>query len=517
MTGRENQYAVYVRDRWSVTDKLTLSLGLRMEYYPLMTRADGGIERLDYNTYTVLLGGRGDSPRTSASTSRSGTSRRASAPCTASPRRASSARATGARSTRCPGPARCAARSPTTSTRTPRPSTYGWATTLAQGIPIATTPDLSSGRVTLPPGVYIRSPNPTDVDRGVIQSWNVAFEQRLPWDISAEIAYVGTATDGGYADLNLNYGEPGGGNASRKYYSVAGTTSINDWASAQEPVQGPADRAQPPVPQRPDAEGRLHAQRGQGHDDGRRGRLDRPGLEPSDQVRRRLHDRGLRPDPHRRAGLRWQLPFFKESTGATKTILDGWQVNPVMGWWSGTPFAIGGTNNALNCPGCGTIYIVQRRPRPLVGWATRVRPQRSWDISKFSSRRRRLRGLREHRPLVLPAALGVERRPVGVQDVPGREGPPEIRVDGGERVQPPELGHPDLGFTANNFLQSPRRARASRTGTGHQRPRRTAGAARPSAGVLQAGPDRSRPAGASRPGVRKGAAAREALRPVSSS
>ncbi len=63
MTGRENQAAAYVRDRWNVSEKLTLSLGLRLEYYPLMTRKDSGIERLDYSTYTVLLGGRGDVPK----------------------------------------------------------------------------------------------------------------------------------------------------------------------------------------------------------------------------------------------------------------------------------------------------------------------------------------------------------------------------------------------------------------------------------------------------------------------
>ena len=46
-----------MRDRWNVSQKLTLSLGVRIEYYPLMTRKDSGIERLDYSTYTVLLGG----------------------------------------------------------------------------------------------------------------------------------------------------------------------------------------------------------------------------------------------------------------------------------------------------------------------------------------------------------------------------------------------------------------------------------------------------------------------------
>src|SRR5262249_40350571 len=63
MTGREWQNALYVRDRWRVTPNLKLNLGLRLENYPLMSREHSGIERLDYNTYTVLLGGRGGVPK----------------------------------------------------------------------------------------------------------------------------------------------------------------------------------------------------------------------------------------------------------------------------------------------------------------------------------------------------------------------------------------------------------------------------------------------------------------------
>ena len=36
LSGRENQYGLYVADRWQVNEKLTLNLGLRYEYYPLM-------------------------------------------------------------------------------------------------------------------------------------------------------------------------------------------------------------------------------------------------------------------------------------------------------------------------------------------------------------------------------------------------------------------------------------------------------------------------------------------------
>ena len=45
MTGREWQFGWFAQDRWQVSRKLTVTLGLRYELYPLMTRCCGtGIE-----------------------------------------------------------------------------------------------------------------------------------------------------------------------------------------------------------------------------------------------------------------------------------------------------------------------------------------------------------------------------------------------------------------------------------------------------------------------------------------
>ncbi len=59
MTARENQYGLYVNDRWQVNDKLTVNAGLRWEYYPLMSRDDRGLEQLNLQTFNVALGGVG--------------------------------------------------------------------------------------------------------------------------------------------------------------------------------------------------------------------------------------------------------------------------------------------------------------------------------------------------------------------------------------------------------------------------------------------------------------------------
>ena len=64
MTTYELQLGWYGQDRWQITPKLTATLGLRYELYPLMTRAGrGGIEEYDPNTNLVTLGGAGGLPK----------------------------------------------------------------------------------------------------------------------------------------------------------------------------------------------------------------------------------------------------------------------------------------------------------------------------------------------------------------------------------------------------------------------------------------------------------------------
>ena len=60
--GREWQHAMFFRDRWTVKPQLTLDLGVRWEYYPIMTprRSPDRIARS--KTLDVLIGGVGGNP-----------------------------------------------------------------------------------------------------------------------------------------------------------------------------------------------------------------------------------------------------------------------------------------------------------------------------------------------------------------------------------------------------------------------------------------------------------------------
>jgi outer membrane receptor protein involved in Fe transport len=55
MTTREWQHAFYFRDRWQPTQNLTITMGLRYEYYPLVRREDRPMEVLDFSTMNLRL------------------------------------------------------------------------------------------------------------------------------------------------------------------------------------------------------------------------------------------------------------------------------------------------------------------------------------------------------------------------------------------------------------------------------------------------------------------------------
>lgn len=464
MTGREWQTAFYLNDRWRVTPNLVLNLGLRLENYPLMTRANSGIERLDYSDFTVLLGGRGDVPKDVGLELR----KWYLAP------RVGVAYRLGDRSVFRAGYGHTV--NPLPWSRPLRGSfpyditfnntaeQFGSITTLATGIPTVPVPDVSSGRVRLPVNVFMRSPNSgieffpgagEGLDRATIKQYNIAFEHRLPGDIITEVAYVGTRTDGGYADLNINYGEPGGGNAARKYFALIGTTTINDWGAR---TRSRYNSLQVAI-NRPFQQGLLlkgaytlsHAKdMTTNGEDGWVGLTWNHPLKYEDNFDTAVFDR-----THVfQMGFVYDLPFLNKDANLTSRILGGWSLNGIFAAYSGTPYSIGGTNNALNCQGCGSILInVNGDPEPTGGVGSST--ERYYDISLFSQ----------------PTGTGVEgfgtsrrtqfrRPPVWNLDLSlfkrfriGERIQPEFRIEAANVFNNTNWGAPVTTFTAGNFLQ----------------------------------------------------------------
>ncbi|MGH9162396.1 MAG: TonB-dependent receptor, partial [Vicinamibacteraceae bacterium] len=171
MTAREWQHALYINDRWQLSDRMTLNLGVRYEYYPLMTRADRGIERLDLDTMEVLLGGVGGNPENLGLDAGNGLF---------APRLGLTYRLgddtvfrIGYGITYNPLPFARPLRGfyPLTIAGTfTQDNEWGWVSRLDEGIPEVVGPDLSTGRIALPSSVSMRTPE-TDLTRGSIQSW----------------------------------------------------------------------------------------------------------------------------------------------------------------------------------------------------------------------------------------------------------------------------------------------------------------------------------------------------------
>jgi hypothetical protein len=229
-TTREFQHALYVRDRWTPTGRLTLDLGVRWEYYPMMTRADRGIEVLDLKTLNVLIGGKGGNPSNMGLVPPKDTF----APRIGAVYRVNDktvirsgygmtydARGMGAQEAFKGLNVYPLALNGTFQTAAAL-ANFGWYGTLSDGIPLLVGPDLNSGRVPLPNTVGMQTPVPDSVRRGKTHSWNVAVERRLP-GVSVDVAYVGNQLDGGLTAINLNpVLHLGGGAADRPFIITNG-------------------------------------------------------------------------------------------------------------------------------------------------------------------------------------------------------------------------------------------------------------------------------------------------------
>ena len=230
MTVREWQHGFFFRDRWQITPKLTATLGLRYEYYPLVSRADRPMEFLDLDTFEVVLNNNIEVSKTLFAP-RLGFAYRISDDdvfrigygITNNP-------LPFARPLRGFYPLTIAGNFEARSDSVPGlevPAGQGEFTTLADGIPIFQGPPAGQERNPLPSFAFQRTMPADRVNRGYIQSWNAVYERKLPSDVVVSVGYVGTQTVRQLADNNLNWSPPGGGTEGRQLYPKS---TVQIWA-----------------------------------------------------------------------------------------------------------------------------------------------------------------------------------------------------------------------------------------------------------------------------------------------
>jgi outer membrane receptor protein involved in Fe transport len=389
MTTREWQLGFFIRDRWQVNRNLTLTLGLRYELYPTMSRADRGIELLDIDpanptaktiidprtglrALPVLIGGRGSNP----SDVGVGYSKKLFAPRLGLAYRLGDDMVirAGYGLTYDPMPFGRPLRGfyPLTIAIASVPTAAGaiegvtpWGFTrdasgnlvrqlgVVVGIPPIVGPDLSSGVVPLPGNVEMRSPYRGELERGYIQSWNVFVERKLISDFKVEVGYVGTQTTHQFADININVAQ--GPNQSRVLSGIgrnANTLLWNGFLSANyHALQVALNRR---FSRGIFVKGAYTWSKAINMTDDT-GWAGLPLFNAQSQISRNRARAGYDIPHNFQIGVAAELPFGKgrrwASDGAASQILGGWQLSGIFSAVAGRPFTVTADGGSLNAPG----------------------------------------------------------------------------------------------------------------------------------------------------------------------
>jgi hypothetical protein len=340
-------FALYIRDQWQATRKLTITYGTRWEAYPFPNRGDRGMEFLDVPTNQMDICGVGGNPENCGITKHT----RRFAPRAGIAYRLTDSTVIRAGYGLTNDPTNYGASTGNRqnypdilATTLTAPNSFSWATTLRQGVPQAVQPDVSSGRVNLPLTAGVFTVDNTNYVRGYVQSWNFTIEQRVKgWTTSA--AYVASRAVDPLVSLNLNWSPIGTGTAGQVLNIVANRTAITNAIGTEGTNKYDSLQL------------RAQHQFEHGFQFGANytfAKAQSYGTQVAIPYAFRLNYGPASNIAHHTLGLTGILdaPFGKgkrwASSGPAAAILGGWQLNAVNVLRSGTPFTVTASNTTLN-------------------------------------------------------------------------------------------------------------------------------------------------------------------------
>lgn len=216
---------------------------------------------------------------------------------------------------------------------------------------------------------------PPDLKEAKLHSYNVAFQRELFWGLTGEVAYVGNIARGVIADFNLNAGlVPGQDNAGRPFFQkFSKTASVQTWY----PTDTSYNSLQVKVDRRFRGGWLVTNSYTRGRsitfsdDNGGVATPADPELSkgPAGFDRKHIYN----------ATFVWDIPFANKSNGFIKAIFGGWQLSGIFSAQSGTP--IGFTADGANLRAPGNTQRPNLNGDPKVFGTIGPRPAGSADVS----------------------------------------------------------------------------------------------------------------------------------------
>ena len=356
-TLRSWQYGLYAQDQWQVNSKLTVTYGLRWQYYPFPTRANRGVEFYNAANNQMYICGYGSVPLTCGITM----SKKLFEPRAGIAYRFSEKLVVRAGYGISHDPYNLLrafrVNYPLMSTLSITPSnSLAPASYIENGIPAVVTPSYGSGIIPIPGNVAVNTILPDNWKRGYVQSWNLTFERTLGRGWTAQAGYVGTRSVDQLAYYNINPGSVGGGLASEPLNVKFGRTA---YTAAIEPLGTyKYDGLQTLIHHRFNSGYELGVNYTfskslgyAGNDNGDGSPLiAAPGFYHLNYARTDLdHTHNLE------INNVLDLPFGEGKMFANgrlaSALFGGWRVNALFSFYTGAPFNVTAPGTALNAPG----------------------------------------------------------------------------------------------------------------------------------------------------------------------
>ncbi|MDW8356193.1 MAG: carboxypeptidase regulatory-like domain-containing protein [Bryobacterales bacterium] len=356
--------SIYFRDKWQLSPALTLTLGLRWDYFGVPTRAGArGLEIYDFQNDLLSLCGVGSLPKNCGFAM----SRRYWAPRVGVAWRASGSLVVRAGYGIAWDPINIG-RNPLQTypivslAAFPAQNDFQPVAAISQGIPAVSAPDLGNGLIRVPKTVTLELADPR-FRRSYIQSWNLIVQKELAGGWIAEAGYVGNRALRLPNRWQANYGTIGLGTAglvlNQRFGRTASTTLFSDtggFRSWYDSLQSSLER-------------RFRAGQSvrvtytwskalgpRGNEIGVDGYTNNnPAYWPLIRKVPRNYDR----THQMTAALSAPLPFGRgrrwAGAGAAAALLGGWQIQGLLTAYTGPPFSVTSSGASLNAPFNGQI------------------------------------------------------------------------------------------------------------------------------------------------------------------